>query len=151
MWYPQTNIRWMLPVVDSDDSDIPLSELSLDKQKARGQGLRCKRYKSAVTITHRPSATTISAKTDLGLDDAAALIEDLLHSELAHRQLLQSAPASLDQENAVQVEDIIRKYTLHPRPSVRDARTGVTTTHLNELWKGALDEFLYAALEMRKA
>ena len=48
-----------------------------------------------------------------------------------------------------QVEDIIRKYTLSPRPSARDARTGVFTNNLNELWKGALDEFLYATLRER--
>ena len=140
----------VLPVVDSEDSDIPPSEISIEKQKAHGRGLRCKRYKSTVTVTHRPSATTISATSDLSPEEAAPLVEDLLHSELAYRQMLEAGEEDPGSQEAVQVEDIIRKYTLRPRPSVRDARTGVTMNNLNDLWKGALDEFLYAALRAQE-
>jgi peptide chain release factor 2 len=138
----------VLPVVDSDDSEIPDSEISLEKHKARGTGLRCRRYKSTVTITHRPSATSFSITSELTPDEAAPLIEDLLHSELAHRQSLESSALEPGEESAM-VEDIIRKYSFNPRPSARDARTGVTTHNLSELWKGALDEFLYASLRER--
>ncbi len=139
----------VLPVADSDDSDIPPSEVSLEKQKTHGRGLRCKRYRSKVTATHRPSATSISATSDLSPEEAAPLVEDLLHSELAYRQMLEAGGEDPESQEAVQVEDIIRKYTLRPRPSVRDARTGVTANNINELWKGAIDEFLYAALRAR--
>lgn len=137
----------VLPVVDSEDVNISPGEISLEKIRARGTGLRCKRYKSTVTITHRPSATSLKITSELTPEEAAPLVEDLLHSELACRQLMQSsAQADFD---VVQVEDIVRKYTLTPRPSARDSRTGVFTNNLNELWKGALDEFLYATLRER--
>ncbi len=126
----------VLPVMDGGDSEIPDSEISIEKQKARGTGLRCKRYKSTVTITHRPSATSRSITSDLAPEEAAPIIEDLLHSELAHRQSQTSSAPASGTEEAVQVEDIIRKYTFNPRPSARDARTGVTTNNLSELWKG---------------
>ncbi len=137
----------VLPLVDSDDSNIPASEISIEKQRSRGTGLRCKRYKSTLTITHRPSATSLKITSELSPEEAAPLVEDLLYSELAHRQFLQSSAQT--NEDSAQVEDIIRKYTLSPRPSARDARTGVFTNNLNELWKGALDEFLYATLRER--
>jgi protein subunit release factor B len=136
-----------LPVRDSDDANISPAEISLEKMKAKGTGLRCKRYKSTVTITHRPSATSLKITSELTPEEAAPLIEDLLHSELAYRELLQSSAQT--NHDAIQVEDIIRKYTLTPRPSARDSRTGVFTNNLNELWKGALDEFLYATLRER--
>jgi len=112
----------VLPVVDQGDSEIPAAEVSLEKRN--------------------------SARSDLSPDEAAPLIEDLLHSELAWRKSLGSVPTRSDQEAEAQVENILRKYTLRPKPTARDARTGVTTNHLNELWKGALDEFLYAALRL---
>jgi peptide chain release factor 2 len=138
----------VLPVVDKDDSEVPSSEISIEKRNTKGTGLRCKRYKSTIKITHRPTADSITATNDLTPDEAAPLIEDLLHSELAHRQSLESSALEPGEESAM-VEDIIRKYTFNPRPAVRDARTGVTTHNLGELWKGALDEFLYAILRER--
>lgn len=139
----------VLPVIDQDGSEVLPSEISIEKQKARGTGVRCKRYKSTIRVTHRPTATTLTAKSDLSPDDAAPLVEDWLHSELAYRQSLPSEEQT-GMETSVQVEEIVRKYTFRPKPSARDARTGITTNNLNDLWKGALDEFLYAALRARQ-
>lgn len=143
----------VLPLNERGDSRAPDTEISIDKKKARGAGERCKRYKSTTTATHTPSLVTVTATGPLVPDEAAPIVSDWLQAELHHtRQLTQHSGDWDYSGNPVpaQVETVIRKYTLRPQSSVKDPRTGVAVSNIGEVWKGGVDEFLYAALLLRR-
>ncbi|WP_166826934.1 AAA family ATPase [Thalassoroseus pseudoceratinae] len=130
----------VLPLVDSDDDRVPAGEISVNSQRSRGTGLRCNRYRSRTQAKHQASALTVSAQNDLQPDEARPLVEDWLQSELYRQRSLASVSSVHRSETA------IRKYTIRPQPHARDNRTGVTSQNLSSVWKGEIDEFLYAAL-----
>ena len=76
---------------------------------------------------------------------------DLSDSEKIVRELLLAESNRIDNcsGDSSDGECIIRKYTLRPNPSATDHRTGVTTSHLKDLWDGALDPFLTVLIEER--
>ncbi len=134
----------VLPLVDDDLLRLPSGELDVEKQKSHGAGLRCKLYKSRVTVTHCPSQVSVCGHNDLSFARAAELLTDLLRAEMHALQFLDSDERGSDRE------EILRKYTLRPNQSAKDQRTGVATKHLGDLWQGrGLDEFLYAAILSR--
>ena len=134
----------VLPAIDDDVLKLPTSELEITKQKSQGKGLRCKLYKSQVTVTHLPSHVSVTGRSDLATSQAAELLTDWLRAEMHAVRYLESDASGGDHES------IRRKYTLRPQQHVKDQRTGVATRNLGELWQGrGLDEFLYATILQR--
>ncbi len=130
----------VLPLIDSDDDRVPTSEITVNSQRSRGAGVRCDRYRSRSRAKHQTTAVTVTAQNDLQPEEARPLVEDLLQSELYRQRTLRTTKADQQTESAV------RKYTIRPQPHARDNRTGITSQNLAAVWKGEIDEFLYAAL-----
>lgn len=63
---------------------------------------------------------------------------------LAQQQL--AYPAQVDGDEPLKLADQVRTYTLFKQSSVKDMRTGVTSTQPKKVLAGALDEFLIAYL-----
>ena len=119
------------------------SEMATLEQSAKGAGKLVKKYKSLVSLTHRPTLAGVQARNGLPADESAQLCLDWLRAELARRELL----AGQDPIAADYTETVVRKYTLRPNSVAKDQRTGVSMGALKDLWNGALDEFLHAYLE----
>lgn len=134
----------VLPLVDDRTHALASSDVNIERKKAKGNGRRCKRYKSEVKLVHRPSALTIQGRSDLSVDEAQDLLLELLQAELHRTHYLQ--PGSNAQDGSR--ESIIRKYTIRPHAQAKDPRTDISSS-LSDLWNGALDPFLYAALPLR--
>ncbi len=134
----------VLPAVDDDMLKFNASELDIVRKKSQGKGLRCKLYKSHVTVTHLPSHVAVAGRSDLPPARSAELLTDWLRAEIHAVRYLENETTSGDHES------IRRKYTLRPQQHAKDQRTGVATRNLGELWQGrGLDEFLYATILQR--
>lgn len=131
----------VLPMLDDAAAALPPSELTVTSKGYKGNGLRCRKYRSQVSYMHQPTLTSVEARSDLTVEEASELALEYLGAELHYLNLLKSQDA-----NAAPVEDAVRRYTLKPEQQVKDLRTGVTTTNLMEVWAGHLDEFLNASL-----
>ena len=134
----------VLPVIDSNDDRVPSGEISVNSQRSRGAGIRCDRFRSRTRVKHQASALTVTLHNDLQPEEAQPLAEDWLQSELYRRRTHASDAGTQQTEAAV------RKYTIRPQPHARDNRTGITSHSLAAVWKGEIDELLYAALVNRK-
>lgn len=134
----------VLPLVDDRTHAMSSSDVSVERKKAKGNGRRCKRYKSEVKLVHRPSALSIQGRSDLSVDEAEDLLLELLQAELHRTHYLQPGANAQDGSR----ESLIRKYTIRPHAQAKDPRTDVASS-LSDLWNGALDPFLYAALPLR--
>ncbi|MCO6459487.1 MAG: AAA family ATPase [Pirellulaceae bacterium] len=132
----------VLPIVE--DGGDRVAELQVVSRRDKGAGLRCSRYRTQVQTTHRPSGLAITVRNDLSAEEAAAAASDLVLAERRRmdEQLANTAAADVG-------DQIARHYALRPRQFAKDQRTGVTVHNLKELWRGALDEFLTASLQLR--
>ena len=134
-WYVKVHV---LPVVEPPEGQRPHTVVTAG---SRGAGLRCRRYQSKVTASDA-HGHAVTLHSGLSEDDADEVARELLDAErwrVAHRSVDGHAP------------DVVRRYTLEPSQSAKDLRTGVVTHHVDELFAGALDEFLAAALNKRLA
>ena len=134
----------VLPIVDTPGVDLGPQHLESRRATAKGPGKHVARYKSRVTLTHRPSLVSVQATNGLAPEKSAELCRDWLQAELARRKLGATANGATPG-----METVVRKYTLRPTSSARDERTGVSISSLRELWNGALDVFLHAQLAAR--
>ncbi len=134
----------VLPIVDTPGVDLGPQYVESRRAMAKGAGKHVARYKSRVTLTHRPSLVSVQAANGLAPEKSAELCRDWLQAELARRKLSASANGA-----APNTETVVRKYMLRPTSSARDERTGVSLGTLRDLWNGALDVFLHAHLAER--
>jgi peptide chain release factor 2 len=137
----------VLPLVE-DEAAEPQAELEIKRTPIKGEGQRVKRYRSQVTITHRPSLLTIEVRNHMEAAEAVQAAGDLLRAE-RHRRAADRAGENGQGGPAVVLEQAIRRYTLRPSQSVKDQRTGLRASGQANLWNGALDEFLHAHLALR--
>lgn len=138
----------VLPLVEEETPALPPDDVSVKRAAAKGEGRRVKRYRSRVSLTHLPSLITVEAKSGLPPDEAVTALGDLLRAEHCRRH---NALAAAERNGADgELEQVIRKYTLRPSQQVKDQRTGLVRSGLDDLWNGALDEFLHAHLAMRR-
>ena len=131
----------VLPIVDTPGVDLGPQHLESRRATAKGPGKHVARYKSRVTLTHRPSLVSVQATNGLAPEKSAELCRDWLQAEMARRKLSAASNGATPG-----VETVVRKYTLRPTSSARDERRGVSISSLRELWNGALDVFLHAHL-----
>jgi protein subunit release factor B len=131
----------VLPIVETPGVDLGSQHVECRRATAKGSGKHVPRYKSRVTLTHRPSLVSVQATNGLPPEKSAELCQDWLQGELARRKMNAAANGS-----GTGTETVVRKYSLRPTTSARDERTGISTSALRELWNGALDVFLHARL-----
>ena len=129
----------VLPIID-ETPESP-AKVSTRNNKPKGNGLRCKKYRSDVQATHKGNQRSLSVRNNMKVSDSEKIVRELLLAE-CNRINNRSGDSS-------DGECIIRKYTLRPNPSATDHRTGVTISHLEDLWDGALDPFLTVLIEER--
>ncbi|MGE0606001.1 MAG: AAA family ATPase [Pirellulales bacterium] len=139
----------VLPLVEDEQPGPPPAELLVKRNSAKGEGLRVKRFRSAVGITHPINHLQVQIRNGLNMAEAVDIARDLLRAE-ACRRTDKSASAHWENGSASELEEVIRRYTLRPTQSVKDQRTGLTMSGLGDLWNGALDTFLHAQIAARR-
>ena len=138
----------VVPIPDDRDFRLSDQDLSFQKEKTKGQGLRCDRYQSSLTLTHQPSLISVSGCSGLSENELRDLLPDLLRAEQFRRELIEQGRTDL--QKSQDEEQIVRRYTVRPNQSAKDLRTGITLSNLTDLWNGNLDEFLNASVVRRK-
>jgi len=93
-----------------------------------------------VRATHRQSGQSIAIAPAAGTADVELIARELLAAEMARQTRLHAGAAA---------QEVVRRWWLGARPSVRDPRTGVTESRIKDLLRGDIDRFLVAHLERR--
>lgn len=95
-----------------------------------------------VQATHRQTGQAITIRPTAGTADIGMLARELLAAEMARQDRLHAGAAP---------QEVVRRWWLGSKPSVRDPRTGVAVARIKDVLQGDIDRFLLAYLEQRGA
>ncbi|MCB9893803.1 MAG: peptide chain release factor 2 [Planctomycetes bacterium] len=147
----------VVPEAMSDEIDIEINENDLDLNFSRAGGKggqNVNKVESAVRMTHIPTGVVVSCRSERSQHQNRAIAMEMLRAKL-----YQMERAKRDAELAklygakgeVGFGHQIRNYVLNPYTMVKDARTGVETSHVENVLAGEIDPFIEAYLKWHHA
>jgi peptide chain release factor 2 len=143
------------PEVDEDiQIDINPEEIRIDTYRASGAGgQHVNRTDSAVRITHIPTGIVVQCQNERSQHKNKAMAMKILKARLYElEKLKQNAKLEKleDAKSDIAWGNQIRSYVLHPYRMIKDLRTRLETGDTDRVLDGGLDEFIKAALVLRK-
>jgi peptide chain release factor 2 len=140
-------------IADTDEIDIPDSELKIDVFRSSGPGGQSvNTTDSAVRMTHLPSGIVVSMQNEKSqLQNRAAALR-VLKSRLLLKQREEEAAKKKELAGDIKASwgDQMRSYVTHPYQLVKDLRTEHETGNITAVLDGALDEFIEAGIRWRR-
>jgi peptide chain release factor 2 len=146
---------FVYPEVD-EDIDIAVSpdELRIDTYRAGGKGgQHVNTTDSAVRITHIPTGIVTQCQNERSQHKNKAAAMKVLMSrlyEMEREKKLKKVEKLEDAKTEIAWGNQIRSYVLHPYRMVKDLRTRLETGDTDRVLDGDLDDFIKAALKLRK-
>jgi peptide chain release factor 2 len=144
----------VVPVVEqSDDVEIPDSEIRVDVYHAGGPGGQgVNTTDSAVRLTHLPTGIVVTCQNERSqLQNKATAMGVLKAKLLALRRAEEQAKMDAIRTDAAgSWGDQMRSYVLHPYQMVKDLRTEQETGNPTAIFDGDIDAFIEAGIRWRK-
>lgn len=121
---------------------IPEKDLKFDFYRSGGPGgQNVNKVETAVRITHLPTGLTASAQTERSQannrEQALSLLKTKIFKLMEEKK--EKELANLRVKAAPEWGNEIRSYVLHPYQQVKDHRTGLKISRVNEVLAGDLD------------
>lgn len=132
---------------------IDPSDLKIEFSRSSGPGgQNVNKRETAVRVVHLPTGLAAHSDSERLQERNKEKALDILKAKLYRRQEVerQKKEAGLYISKTADIEwgSQIRSYVLHPYKMVKDHRTGVETTQVDEVLDGKLDEFIEAELKL---
>jgi len=129
-----------------EEIKIKPEDLRLDTFRSSGPGGQyVNKRESAVRITHLPTGTTVSSQSErlqgLNKDKAMKVLYAKLY-QLKEAKRKKELKEIKGKTVSASWGNQIRSYVLHPYKLVKDLRTGVETSDVEEVLDGDLDKFI---------
>ena len=144
----------VLPEIDNAEIKIEQSDLRVDTFRSSGPGgQNVNKLETAVRITHLPTGISVAVQSERSQAQNKAKALALLQSKLVQLMEQEKVDELSKLREGVKNKDIewsnqIRSYVIHPYKMVKDHRTNVETSRIDETLDGDLDEFIKAELQM---
>lgn len=137
----------VLPKIDQpEDLTIDDKDLKIDVYRAGGHGGQSvNTTDSAVRVTHLPTGVVVSIQNERSQLQNKETAMTILRSRLIQLQIEQHKEKLADLKGINQSAEWgsqIRNYVLHPYKLVKDLRTGIETSSVEEVLDGKIDEFI---------
>ena len=146
---------FVFPEVD-DDIEIAVNpdDLKIDTYRAGGKGgQHVNTTDSAVRITHLPTGIVVQCQNERSQHKNKASAMKVLKArlyELERRKKREKIDKLEDAKTDIAWGNQIRSYVLHPYRMIKDMRTRLETGDTERVLDGGLDDFIKAALILRK-
>jgi peptide chain release factor 2 len=146
---------FVYPEVDEDiEVGINPDDLKIDTYRSGGKGgQHVNTTDSAVRITHLPTGIVVQCQSERSQHKNKASAMKVLKSRLYELEKLKKNAKLEKLEDAksdIAWGNQIRSYVLHPYRMIKDLRTRVETGDTDRVLDGDLDEYIKAALVLRK-
>ncbi len=136
----------VLPKIDQPDEEIDDKDLKIDVYRSGGHGGQSvNTTDSAVRITHLPTGITVSIQNERSQLQNKEMAMTILMSrltQLKHDQHLEKLADIKGANQSAEWGNQIRNYVLHPYKMVKDLRSGVETSAVEDVLDGKLDQFI---------
>ena len=141
----------VMPILDGSVTlDIPDTDLEITTSRSGGKGgQNVNKVETAVRVLHKPSGLAVRCTQERSQlqnkEKALALLTAKLLVIAESQRLEEIAEIRGDMVEAAWGNQI-RNYVFHPYQMVKDLRTGVETTQVDDVMNGELDPFIEAYL-----
>ncbi|MFQ5702120.1 MAG: peptide chain release factor 2 [Acidobacteriota bacterium] len=138
---------YVYPELDDEiQIDIDEKDLRIDTFRSSGRGgQHVNVTDSAIRITHLPTGIVAQCQNERSQHRNKETAMKLLKTRLYDRERRKQAEKRAEEDGAkkdIEFGSQIRSYVLHPYRLVKDLRTGVQTSRVDEVLDGDLDEFI---------
>ncbi len=141
-------------VDDTVEVDINPDDLRIDTYRSSGKGgQHVNRTDSAVRITHLPTGIVVQCQNERSQHKNKAMCMKVLTSrlyEIEKKKKREKLEKMEDLKSDIAWGNQIRSYVLQPYRLIKDLRTKVEIGDVDRVLDGDLDEFIKAALVLRK-
>ena len=139
------------PIIDDNiDIDLNPADLSWDTFRSSGPGgQNVNKVESAVRVKHAPSGIVVECQEtrsqNQNREKALTMLKSQLY-ELELRKQREKIDAMESSKKKIEWGSQIRSYVFHPYKMVKDLRTGVETSNVQQVMDGGIDAFIKAYL-----
>ncbi len=136
------------------DIEIPEKELKVEFSRSSGPGgQNVNKRETAVRVVHLP--TNLSAQSDnersqaQNKEKALQILKGKIYKALEEERISKEKGMYISKTTQIEWGNQIRSYVLHPYKMVKDHRTGVETSKVDEVLSGELDDFIEAERNLK--
>lgn len=145
----------VIPKFDKSDLEvtIPESELSIEFAKSSGPGgQNVNKRETAVRIVHTPTGLAVHAdgerSQEANRDRAMSLLKGKIYRLREEQQKAEKEGMYISKSTEIEWGNQIRSYVLHPYKMVKDHRTDIETSQVDDVLEGEIDAFIEAEKDL---
>lgn len=142
---------FVYPDIEEDiEIEINENDLRVDTFRASGAGgQHVNKTSSAVRLTHIPSGIVVSCQAERSQHKNRDKAMKILRARLYDREMQsrsEEKQAVEDAKQEISFGSQIRNYVMHPYQMVKDLRTQLETSNVNDVMDGVIEEFVKSYL-----